>query len=221
MKKESHNRVLRLAQFSLLLALEAIVCFTPLGSIPIAPPGIVATLSHLPVIITAILLGIGPGALMGFFFGLFSFLVWTLFPPVPPIAFLFTPFSPAITPGGEILIGGNGFSLLICFVPRILIGVVAGLSFRISQKRRARTGKGQALSYTLSGLLGSLTNTILVLSASYVFFCVPNAALAENSYALLLLIFGASVFINGVLEAAAAILVTNGVCHPLKRFVMK
>lgn len=44
-----------IAQFAILLALEAIVCFTPLGSIPIGP--LVATLAMLPVIVAGILLG--------------------------------------------------------------------------------------------------------------------------------------------------------------------
>lgn len=68
-----------IAQFAILLALEAIVCFTPLGSIPIGP--LVATLAMLPVIVAGILLGTGAGAAMGFAAGLFSFIVWTFMPP--------------------------------------------------------------------------------------------------------------------------------------------
>ena len=92
-QNSSRNKILFLAQFSLLLAIEAIVCFTPLGSLPALGP-IVATLSHIPVIITAVLLGTKAGAGMGFFFGLFSFLVWSFAPPSPAIAFVFTPFIP-------------------------------------------------------------------------------------------------------------------------------
>ena len=63
--KYGSNKILFIAQFGILLALEAIVCFTPLGSLPAIGP-IVATLSHIPVIITAIVLGTGAGAAMGF-----------------------------------------------------------------------------------------------------------------------------------------------------------
>ena len=118
----SRKRTLFIAQFSILLAIEAIVCFTPLGSLPALGP-IVATLSHIPVIITAVLLGTKAGAGMGFFFGLFSFIVWTFMPPVPPIAFVYP-----VLPLGQfrgILESGD------LFVPRILICVVTGLTFQL------------------------------------------------------------------------------------------
>ena len=73
------NALIKMVQFSILLALEVIMCFTPLGSIPIGP--MVATLAMIPVILTGILLGVGAGAAMGFFAGLFSFIVWTFISP--------------------------------------------------------------------------------------------------------------------------------------------
>ena len=113
------NALIKMVQFSILLALEVIMCFTPLGSIPIGP--MVATLAMIPVILTGILLGVGAGAAMGFFAGLFSFIVWTFISP-GPTAFVFTPFVSI----GDI--HGNGWSLVICFIPRILTGVVAAVS---------------------------------------------------------------------------------------------
>ena len=68
------NNTLFIVQFSILLAIEAIFCFTPLGSLPAMGP-IVATLMMVPVIITAILLGTKAGTIMGAFAGLFSFIV--------------------------------------------------------------------------------------------------------------------------------------------------
>ncbi|HBT90992.1 MAG TPA: ECF transporter S component, partial [Ruminococcaceae bacterium] len=86
------KKTLRLAQFAMLLAIEAVVCFTPLGSLPAVGP-LVATLGMVPVIITAIVMGTGAGSAMGAFAGLFSFLVWTFTPPPlsAPMAFVFTP----------------------------------------------------------------------------------------------------------------------------------
>ena len=117
-----------IAQFAILLALEAIVCFTPLGSIPIGP--LVATLAMLPVIVAGILLGTGAGAAMGFAAGLFSFIVWTFMPPNPVTAFVFTPTAAP----------GNFWSLVICFVPRILTGVVASLMFKLFIGNRGQLG---------------------------------------------------------------------------------
>ena len=72
-------------------AIEAIFCFTPLGSIPIGP--IVATLAMIPVIITSLTFGKNLGMLMGFIMATFSFIVWTFIQPASVYAFLFTPFS--------------------------------------------------------------------------------------------------------------------------------
>ena len=47
-----------------LVAIEAIFCFTPLGSIPIGP--IVATLAMIPVIIASLTFGKNIGMLLGF-----------------------------------------------------------------------------------------------------------------------------------------------------------
>ena len=81
-----------LVQFAILLAIEAIFCFTPLGSLPAIGP-IVATLAHVPVILTAILMGTAAGTLMGLCTGVFSLIIWTFMPPAQSVVFAFL-FSP-------------------------------------------------------------------------------------------------------------------------------
>lgn len=203
------NNLLTLVQFSLLLAIEAVVCFTVLGSLPLGP--IVATLSHIPVIITAVAMGTGAGAAMGFAFGLFSFIVWTFMPP-SPIAFVFTPFYSF----GEVQ--GNIWSLVICFVPRILIGVTAGL---IAKYFETRLPRKKSLGYMLAGVFGSMTNTILVLLGIYVFFGKEYAAATETAYELLLGSIGIAILTNGVVEAILGGVVAAGVAGPLKKAVAK
>ena len=58
------NALIKMVQFSILLALEVIMCFTPLGSIPIGP--MVATLAMIPVILTGIYLVWEPAQLWDF-----------------------------------------------------------------------------------------------------------------------------------------------------------
>lgn len=196
--------VLFMAQFAMLLALEAIVCFTPLGSLPIGP--MVATLAMLPVIVTAILLGTGAGAAMGFITGLFSFIVWTFMPPNPLTAFVFTPAYPP----------GNFWSLVICFVPRTLAGVVTGVTYR--GLRRLLAGKKLgALPFGVSGVLGSLTNTLPVMFGIYLFFGRSYADALDISFNLLLGIIGTTILTNGILEAVLGGLVAIGVCMPLEK----
>ncbi|WRS26506.1 ECF transporter S component [Oscillospiraceae bacterium MB08-C2-2] len=197
-------------QFSVLLALEAIVCFTPLGSLPAIGP-MVATLSAIPVIITAIMLGTGWGSLMGFFFGLFSFLVWTFTPPSPIVAFLYTPFYSV----GDI--AGNFWSLVICFVPRILIGTVTGLVYGLLSKRMQGNAKKDAVVYGVSGVLGSLTNTFLVLGGVYIFFGRDYAAAIGQGFELLLGIMGSMILLNGLPEAVLGGLCAFFLCRALKK----
>lgn len=198
----------------MLLAIEAVVCFTPLGSLPALGP-IAATLGMVPVAITGILLGIVPGAAMGAFAGLFSFCVWTFTPPAPPMAFIFTP----VYSFGEMR--GNIWSLVICFVPRILVGVMAAVCYQIASKPLAAKGKSEIPAYILGAVLGSLMNTFGVLGGIYLFFGRPYAKLIDTSYELVLLILGGQVLTSGIPEAVICALVAAGVCGPIKKLVEK
>ena len=80
--QERRKRTLFLVQLALLVAIEAVFCFTPLGSLPAIGP-IVMTFAMIPVIISAILFGTGVGTLMGFITGVFSLIVWTFLEQFP------------------------------------------------------------------------------------------------------------------------------------------
>ena len=205
---ENRKKILFLTQFSMLLIIEAIVCFyRPLGSVPFFS-GIVATLAHIPVIITALLLGTGAGAAMGFFAGIFSMIVWTFMPPPEQaaIAFVFSPF-----------VSGNFISLLISVVPRVLIGVVAGASFKLFNRLFVNFDRGKILTYGLSGILGSLANTIFVLGGIYVFFGPEFALANEVSYDLLLKALLIIVATNGVFEVILGSITGYAVCRPIRK----
>ena len=191
-----------LAQFGVLLAIEAVFCFTPLGSLPALGP-IVATLAMIPVIITALLLGVKSGSLMGGFAGLFSLIVWTLAPPSPVVAFVFTPFYSL----GEF--SGNFGSLLICFVPRILVGTVAGLTYKGLSK--AMPDKS-ALCFSLSAALGSLTNTFGVMGGIWLFFGRQYSSIAGGA---MLLLIGSTILFSGIPEAVISAFAASAICKPL------
>lgn len=207
--RKSHAQILFLTRFSMLLAIEAIFCFTPLGSIPIGP--IVATLGMIPVIVTAIVLGTRAGAMMGFFAGLFSFIVWTFMPPNPVVAFTFSPF----------MNGGNLWSLVICFLPRILVGVVAGAVFSALTTALGKRKRWSVVRYGLSGLLGSLINTVLVLGGIYLFFGRSYAGAIGKTYNALLGLIGLTFLTNGLMEALLSAIVAVAVCLPLRERFLK
>jgi len=205
-----HNKTLFLTQFSILLAIEALVCFTPLGSLPAFGP-IVMTLGMIPVIVTAILLGTGAGSAMGFFAGLFSFIVWTFMPPNPLTAFVFTPFYSV----GEL--SGNFWSVVICFVPRILVGTVTGLCYSFFSFMFEQKGKMLPMAYMLSGFLGSMANTLLVMAGIFFCFGQPYAEAVGQAYNALLGLIGLTILTNGVPEAILGAIAAYAVCRPIQK----
>jgi Predicted membrane protein len=165
---------------------------------------IVATLAMIPVIITALLLGTKAGAAMGGIAGLFSFLVWTFMPPSPIAAFVFTPFYSL----GEIQ--GNFGSILICFVPRILVGLVTGLVYQgISKKMPEK----EVLSMAIAAALGSLTNTFGVMGGIWLFFGTQYASIAGQA---MILIIGMTILTSGIPEAIVAAIIAPAVSRPVK-----
>ena len=133
---------------------------------PIFSPFTITTL-QIPVIIGASLLGWKQGAILGGMFGLASF-INNSFIAMGPLSFAFTPFYsiPPDLQGASVVPGGNFWSIVICFVPRIMVGVVAGLIFKLF----ANIPKTKMIAGGLAGFFGSLTNTILVLGGIFLFF---------------------------------------------------
>ena len=180
--------------FCALVGIEILVCFTPLGSIPIGP--IVATISMLPVIITTLTLGFSAGLIMGFLFGLFSFIVWTFFTPNPAIAFLFTPFYSSAG------FSGNFCSLIVCFVPRVLISIFTYISYKIFNKFF-----DNKFSMIYSSLIGSFTNTFFVMIFIAIFFGKQYETLMSKS---ILTIIITTIVVNGIPEA-----IVSGIICPM------
>lgn len=114
MKNEKTYELVLTALFT---AIIVIMAFTPLGYIPLVV--INATVIHIPVILGALFLGPRKGAFLGFVFGLTSFINNT-FKAVTASAFVFSPVLAANVVG----VSGVFKSLYICFVPRILVGII-------------------------------------------------------------------------------------------------
>lgn len=112
--------------------------------VPIKP-----TLVHIPVIIASIVYGPKIGSILGGLMGVISVVSNSV--TILPTSYLFSPFVE----------NGNLFSLIIALVPRILIGVVPYFIYKLFKNK---FGLG------LAGALGSLTNTVFVLSGIFLFF---------------------------------------------------
>ncbi len=202
-----------MVQMALFCAIILLLAFTPfLGYIPLGFTR--ATIVHIPVIIGSIVLGPKKGAGLGFLFGLTSFINNSFISPTVT-SFVFTPFYSV----GETQ--GNFWSLVICFVPRILVGVVPYYVYKLLTYLTKNSAKGQYLALTMAGLLGSLTNTLLVMNL--IFFCFSNSYAAANNvsvealYGFILSVIG----INGVPEAIVAAILTAAITRVLLHLKQK
>ena len=208
MKTTTHEntaQTLGMVQVALFAALIIILAFTPfLGYIPLGFTR--ATIIHIPVIIGSLMLGPKTGAFLGFVFGMTSFINNTMNPTAT--SFVFTPFFEL----GEVH-GGIG-SVIICFVPRILVGVVPWYVYRGLERIFGK----QMLSLAAAGIAGALTNTLLVMNLIYVFFRTAYAAannVAEGAvYTFILSIIG----MNGVPEAVVSAVLVSIICRVLFQY---
>ncbi len=201
MKKSSTKELVLVALFC---AIILIMAFTPMiGYIPLGFTR--ATIIHIPVIIASIVMGPKKGAFLGFVFGLTSLINNTINPTVT--SFAFTPFFTLGNAEPSML------SLIVCFVPRILVGVVPYYVRKITKKLP------DVVSYTVAGLLGSLTNTVLVMNLIYFLFKESYAAAQGKAVEVLYAAIGSVILINGVPEAIVAAILTFAICKAVAKVV--
>ena len=208
MKYTKTLSMVQLALFSALIMLLATVPY--IGYIKVPFLAIQATTIHIPVIVGSILLGPKAGAFLGAVFGLTSLINNTTQPGIT--SFCFSPFIQM----GEGL-GGSPLALIICFVPRILCGVIPHYVFHGVQKLTKDPGRTRKRSLLLAGVAGSMTNTLLVMSMIYLFFGQAYAAARNIAYEALLGVIGSVILINGTIEAIVAALIASAVALAMMR----
>lgn len=195
-KKEIQGLVLT-ALFS---AIIIIMAFTPLGYIPL---GVInATIIQIPVIIGSLFCGPKQGAFLGFLFGFTSFLKNTIMPATLS-AFV---FSPVLAAG---MFGGKGvlFSTFICFVPRILVGVLPYFIYKGLKK----ISKWKSVNFAIAGVIGAFTNTFLVMGSIYVLYKDAYAVAQGIDPAAVLGVIGGIIGFNGVIEAILSGVIVSAV----------
>lgn len=145
-----NNKTSELVLTSLFTAIIIIMAFTPLGYIPLVV--INATIIHIPVILGALFCGPKKGAFLGFVFGFTSFIKNTIMPSSLS-AFVFSPVLASSVVGTA----GIFKSLFICFVPRILVGVLPYFVYMLIKKALSSESKklwGIILNLAVCVLLG-------------------------------------------------------------------
>lgn len=192
--RNTNRKTLRLAQLAILIALEAVLTFTPLGFILVPPISI--TLMHIPVIVGAVLMGPVDGGILGLSFGVFS-MIKASTAAASPADMAFSPF----------LSGEPVSSIVMCIIPRILLGVIAGGLYLLLSKKI----KNGVLSMGISAVAATFCHSVMVLVLlSVLFQSLPLKA-----------VLAALVGVNCLLEMLAAAVVAVAVCKPLQRILRR
>lgn len=186
-RHQTTQRLVLLSMFIAIIIVQSLVPF--LGYMTIGVVSI--TLIQLTVAISAILLGNRAGLMTGFVWGLLSFIrSWT------------SPSSPL-----EVLMFHNPF---IAILPRVLVGLLAGIAYNMVSKR-----KNDILAASVSGLVASVTNTVLVLGLSAFFFIGLHTTMGTVSGTQWIWILLGIAGNNGIFEGIFSFVVTPIIVTPL------
>ncbi|GHP14686.1 membrane protein [Lentilactobacillus fungorum] len=191
------NNTLRLNLLAMFIAIIILQTSIPLiGYIPIGPLAI--TIIPTTVVIATVLLGTVDGAIIGGVWGIITFIRAYIWPTSPLATIVF------VNP-------------IISVFPRIMIGLVAGWAYVALKKRLKR----QSVSISIAAVLGSLTNTVLVLGLIYLFYKSKAPQLYQINMEKLLPYLIGVVGTNGVPEAIFSGIVTPLIATPLDRIIKR
>lgn len=185
---------LRFTTLALLVSLELVLGFTPLGFIAIPPVSI--TTMHIPVIICSIMLGPVSGGILGLTFGLISMFKAITGAALSPVSLLFSPFAS----------GAPLLSMIMCIVPRVLLGIIPAY---VNKFLRLHI-KIDPITVAISAGIASICHTILVLGCMAIFF---KALVLKE-------IFITIISLNGTVEILAAVMVVPAIALPLRKYVI-
>ncbi|MFB9769827.1 ECF transporter S component [Lactiplantibacillus modestisalitolerans] len=161
------------------------------GYIPL--PGLSITTIHITVIVAAVVLGPKDGALIGGIWGVIDWVRAFIAPTSPLAPLVFT-------------------NPLVSVLPRILIGVVAGLIFKKFRETHPTWG------LTLAGVAGALTNTVLVLGLIGSLYSHQAAGFYQVDLSQLMPYLLTIVATNGIPEAILAGILAPLIGRPLLKF---
>lgn len=185
---KSKFNVRYLVFLALLAALVYLFSYTQLikfGAIEIS-------LCTIPVALGAIILGPTAGGILGGVFGLISFLQCFGAVPGLPVSLF-----------GEFVFGISPFATIVmCFIPRILMGVCVGWIF----KGLYKVDKTKFLSYFVANIASALLNTLFFVGGVILLFWNNEAFISQmGQWGLdtsnIALFFIAFVSTNGLIEA--------------------
>lgn len=189
---KSRSNAYRLSLLALFIAVVLVQTVVPfLGYIPIGPFSL--SIIQVTVIITAVVLGTKEGAIVGAVWGVTNWIrafAW----PTSPLA-VYVMVNP-----------------LISVLPRILVGVVSGLVFWHLKRKAAKLWP-----MALAGVLGALTNTVLVLGGMWLLYSLGWLPLAQLNISSIMPYLLGIMATNGIPEAVFTGIAVPLISQPLRR----
>lgn len=174
-----NNKTKQMVLYALLTAIIVLMSFTPIGYLKTL--GLEITFITIPVIVGAILMGPGAGAILGAVFGITSFIQ----------CFGMSAF-------GTVLMGISApLTFLVCVPTRILMGYLCGWIFK-ALKRKIGT---HAVSFAVAGLSGALLNTLFFVVALVLCFGGTDYIMQLRGELDVIPFIVAFVGVNGAVEA--------------------
>lgn len=202
-----NQKTLTLIQLALLTAIIFIFEITGIGFIPVYPFEIVIMM--VPVIIGAVTLGKGAGAVLGGMFGITSMMQCLGKSAVGMLMLSLNPF----------------YTVVLNIGVRVLVGFLTGLAFEILIK----FDKTKLWSYMLTGLIGSLLNSLLYVSAmAFLFSGVPEVQtelqiISEGqqavSFGAFFIVVFSAVLVNVAVEAVTCSLIGGTAAKAVDRYL--
>ncbi|AEV94524.1 ECF transporter S component [Pediococcus claussenii] len=190
---DSKERTQRLVTRAIFIAIIALQTMVPaLGYIPL---GFVSlTIIHITVIVAAIMMGPVDGMLIGFVWGALTVVRAFMTPTSPLDTIIFT-------------------NPIVSVIPRVLVGLVAGLVFRTLYRKF----ENLTVASIVAAIFGTLTNTFLVVTLMGTLYTSTLTKSYNVSSAGLVKVLMGIIGSNGVVEVGAAVVITPLIIQALSK----
>ena len=188
---KNKQKIARIVIMGLLTAILVVMSFTPLGYLNIGPLSI--TLNIIPVAVAALTMGPVGGAAVGAVFGLTSFLQCVGIGLPSPFGVALFGISPL-------------FTIITCFVPRILDGLLLGYINKLVSKI-----SNGFVSCFVTGFAAAFLNTLFFMTTLMLLFGKTKLIMDMRGEMNILAFMCAFVGVNAIFEIVASTIVTGAV----------
>ncbi len=203
MTQNRNERTLKLVQIAMLVAIELIFAFTPLGYLRVGTV-LEITFMTIPIAIAATTVGPVASTVLSLVFGLTSFFQCFGMSAFGVICLSISPWKTAV----------------LCIVPRLLMGILSGCLFQWLKK----TGKS-LLAFSLTSLSAAFLNTFFFVMFFFVMFRSAsldfgNDFVVNISTMNLAQVFAFIAGINGIVEVVACTVISTAIGKALERYLL-